>query len=392
MLALLPAALSLLVSPAPAQSRRDRNEGVGERIRRESEIAAQKMEDEVISALVQARKLGKEDPARAVARLKKTLTALENDEALTDNRRLILIRVVKEKIRYWDSRLEHTTRSQAASRDSRERNVQQRNETERERQRRVEDYDRNIRGTRDSISEQKSLRREKERRILGVFTELDKAATPIVGDIEFPKDWKQKMALRPKGAALTKKEAFIMKLLNSVISVDFKDNKFDDIIQYLEEKTGLTIFVDKEALKDAMVDYETPISLKAKKVSVRALLRKLLGDLNLTYIIKDEIIQVTSFDKARKTMTVRAYPVADLVTTNIDQTLPPALQRVQILQNAAHLIELIKSTVEPSSWANPDAENGGGGATIAFDLGTMSLLIKQTAELHYAMRTSIFGR
>jgi hypothetical protein len=390
-LAILALAFGLALSAAQGQTRRDRNESVGERIRRESEIAAQKMEDEVITALVQARKLGKADPARAVARLQKALIALENDEALTENRRGRLIRVLKLKIREWNDKLASSSREKASRRDVRERTEHQRGDGDRERRDRVEKYKESIRGARDSVNEQKRLAREKNRAIRGIYRSIEEASIPIVNDVEFPKDWKKRMALRPK-TVLTKKEAFILKMLNSVMSADFRDQKFEEIISYIEDKTGLTILVDKEALKDAMVDYETPITLKVKKVSVRALLRKLLSDLNLTYIIKDEIIQVTSFEKARKSMVVRAYPVADLVTANVDFRLPPAAQQVQILQNAAQLVELVKSTVEPQSWANPDAEDGGGGATISFNLSTMSLVIKQSAELHYAMRKAIFGR
>ena len=42
---------------------------------------------------------------------------------------------------------------------------------------------------------------------------------------------------------------------------------------------------------------------------------------------------------------------------------------------AAHLIQLIKSTIEPGSWAGQ-----GGNGTIVYNHPTRSLVIKQTAE------------
>jgi hypothetical protein len=185
---------------------------------------------------------------------------------------------------------------------------------------------------------------------------------------------------------LTKKEKAILRILNSVISVDFKDQSFEAVVDYLQDKTGQPILVDKQALADASIEYETPVTIKLKKVSVRTLLRKLLHDLGLTYVIKDEIIQVTSYKRAKEMMTVRTYPVGDLVMFDptTGQVLPPAL----IMLQAKQLIDLIKGTVDPDSWGG--GENGGGG-TIVFNLATKSLVVKQSAEIHYSMKAS-FGR
>src|SRR5262249_10149807 len=96
-----------------------------------------------------------------------------------------------------------------------------------------------------------------------------------------------------------------------------------------------------------------------------------------------EIIQVTSYKRAREMMTVRTYPVGDLVTFDptTGQMLPPAL----ILFQAKQLIDLIKSTIDPDSWGG--GENGGG--TIVFNLATKSLVVKQSAEIHYSMKASL---
>jgi hypothetical protein len=377
--------------PATAQSRRDRNENYADRIRRETEIAAQKMEDEVATALAEARKLAAKDAVKAANRLKKILSVLENDDVLTASRRKQLIGTVKQKIDFYTKDAESKARDLAASKDNKDRLKGQRIGEDKERRDRVDSVRKSIQDTRDAITEGKRLAKERETGTRRTMEEIERSSIPIVEDVKFPRDWKKRLALR-KPADISKKEAAILRILNSTISVDFKDNKLEDIISYLQDKTGQTIFLDKDALKDAMVEYETPITLKANKVSVRALLRKILNDLNLTYIIKDEIIQVTSYEKARKSMVVRAYPVADLVTSNVDSRLPPGAQRLLILQNAAQLIDVIKTTVATDSWANPDAENGGGGGTISFNLATMSLVIKQSAELHSVMRQSLFGR
>src|SRR5262249_51383847 len=95
------------------------------------------------------------------------------------------------------------------------------------------------------------------------------------------------------------------------------------------------------------------------------LLRKILADLGLTYVVKDEVIEVVSPQKARSMMSVRTYYVGDL-----------AANRWQ----AAVLIDLIQSTIEPESWR----ANGGAGA-LGYPPLTRSLVIKQTSEFHSAL-------
>jgi hypothetical protein len=48
-------------------------------------------------------------------------------------------------------------------------------------------------------------------------------------------------------------------------------------------------------------------------VSLKSGLRLLLGDYDLTFIIKDEVLLVTTHDKAETELVTKAYPVADLV-------------------------------------------------------------------------------
>ncbi len=50
------------------------------------------------------------------------------------------------------------------------------------------------------------------------------------------------------------------------------------------------------------------------------------------------------------------------------------------LQGAAQIIDLIQNSVEPQSW-----QVNGGPGTIRFDPLTMSILVKQTAEVHFIL-------
>ena len=119
------------------------------------------------------------------------------------------------------------------------------------------------------------------------------------------------------------------------------------------------------ALDAAGVKYDTPITLKVKSVTVRTVLKMVLRDLGLTYVIKDEMIQVTTPDRAKDLMIIKVYSVADLVRNRFE---------------AAMLIDLIETTIEPQSW-----RANGGTATIVYNPVTRSIVVKQTAEFHAAL-------
>jgi hypothetical protein len=105
----------------------------------------------------------------------------------------------------------------------------------------------------------------------------------------------------------------------------------------------------------------------------------MLADLGLTYVIKDEAIQITTPARARDMMVTRVYYIGDLVgTTNV--FLPPLLNQLQMSQAIATIIQAVQTEVEPGSW---QTNNGNG--TIVYDPITMSLIIKNSAEIHYLL-------
>src|SRR5262249_46389575 len=142
-----------------------------------------------------------------------------------------------------------------------------------------------------------------------------KAVTPMEGNLEYPKYWAKLTENRKivTGQKLTDKEVAMLKALNSTLSVDFNNTRLRDVIEYLNEKTGQSIYADDASLKDANVEYDDPVTFRAKKITLRTVLRKILADKGLSYILTDGNIQIVTIQKARETMVVRAYPINDLV-------------------------------------------------------------------------------
>lgn len=436
------AALSLslvMAAPlsAPAQSTGDRRGDYLDQVRNMNDVAAQKIESEVRSTLRATQRLMFSDPAKALERLKQTLAMLQDDSVLSEGRRATLIRVVKDRIRVAQAgpdtsmpdgakkaqangmpdgakKAQAISRQAAQAQDSAAdqsvqksleniRRLQQDGKTA-EASRQAADLARHNpdnpaaqaasrqASALDRVAGERGTRREHQDRFASTMTDIDRSATPPAGDVDFPKDWKERSERRKKyrGVQLTTKEKAILQALGASVSVNFQGSTFETAIDYLSTLSNQPIIVDKAALKDADIGYDSPVNFKLKNVSMRTVLRKLLGEFGLAYVVKDQAILITTAQRAKEMMVVRAYPIGDLVSgiggigglnpLQFGPVLGQALNQQQLTQNVNGIISMIQSSVEPDSWK----VNGGGG-TIAYDPLTMSLLVKQSAEVHALM-------
>lgn len=412
-------ALALLLSwlaPASAQDLLDR-------VKQTTEIAAQKMEADVKDALAEAQKLSASDPARSLERLRRTLSNLQADRALTAPRRELLSRQLQDRIRTAEVEAERFARRQAEKndkligQDQKSKEIAERN-AEAERVNKTLEYinalqkeGKNGEATRvaedlfkrhpnlaapqvvgrtstvlDQVATLRSMKGDGDGRRLAALTNVDRGALHPGSDMEFPKDWAQKVKQRPpvNQSYLTAKDRDILKALSTPMAVDFKDTPFTDAIQYLSDKMGQPILLDKQSLTDAGVSSETAVTLQVKGITGRTALRKILGDLGLAYIIKGETIQVVTEKVAKETLVVRTYFLGGLLAggtfSDAGIRFVPGLNQFEAMQNVLSIVNLIQSQVDPQSW-----QANGGLGTIQFHAPTMSLIIRNTAEVHGMM-------
>jgi hypothetical protein len=420
----LPAlAAGLLLAGRAAAQDSPRGSDLLDQYRNRNAVAAQQLENDIRDAVVEAQRLAQADPGKAVDRLKQALTRVEDDKVLTASRRDSLMRDLKERIRVYttDSRraADRTSEQTAKQIQTVDRRTEQdREDAEREK---IKEQLRNIRSLQeagraqdavrsaqelaerypsnlaaqvaarttamtDRVNEARRTQAEGERRRLLVFQDVDRSALLPIGDIEFPKDWAEKTKRRKaQQNPMTEKEKAILNALNKPMTFDVKEIKFEEAIDELQRLMGQTIQVDETALEAAMIRYETPVTVRAKRpVAARTVLRQLLSPLGLTYVVKDETIYVTTKEKARQMATVRTYYIGDLLS-GLNVGLPPDITQLQMAQYVGYLIDIIQHTVDPDSWA---ANGRDGIGTIAFDPLTMSLVVKQSAEVHFMLGSS----
>jgi hypothetical protein len=368
------------------------------------DVASKSAEADIRLAVREAQRLTATDPAKAVERLQDALAQVENGAGLSEQRRAALKRMLKDRIRVTqlaaadpkdvdspDKEIgrgaRKTARDDRAADQDRVRRLMEEIKTL---QKQGKLGDGNLRltslspkdadnpavrateriaSTKERVASNRQLQTDRERGTNDALREVDRSSVHSKGDIEFPKDWKERTKNRSTKPKLTAKEMAIFRGLGSVISVKFKDTHLEDAIEYLQTYLGQPIVLDPLAMEELGLKYDTPVTLSLNRVTLRTVLTKIVRDLGLAYVIKDEVIQVTTPKKAQEMMVTHVYSVADLARDPLE---------------AAILIELIQSTVDPGSWK----ANGGAG-TIVYHPLTQSLVIKQTAEFHAAMSNTL---
>ena len=66
-------------------------------------------------------------------------------------------------------------------------------------------------------------------------------------------------------------------------------------------------------MEEAGIGTDAPVNVNLHNISLRSALRLMLKNLQLTYIIQDEVLMITTQGRCREELVVKVYPVADLV-------------------------------------------------------------------------------
>ncbi len=218
---------------------------------------------------------------------------------------------------------------------------------------------------------------------------VDKAAIMPKGDIEYDKEYWLEITKRRLKPLLTKKEESLMKALDTPVNLGYKEAPFEEVLKSISTATGQNIHLDKNALAQAMIESNTPVTITMRGVSARTALRKLLQDHNMTFIIRDEMIQVVTIERVRESLVTRVYYLGDLIQGVGPLGGAAAIQwgpladMAQTQQNAMQIIDMIKM-IDPNSW-----KDMGGVGTISFNFPSMSVIVRQTAEMQSKLAGSL---
>jgi RNA polymerase sigma factor (sigma-70 family) len=156
----------------------------------------------------------------------------------------------------------------------------------------------------------------------------------------------------------SKAEDQIRQALEEPTNLQYIDTPLDAMISDLSTRYNMHIEIDHRALQDVGIDVSTLINASYRDMTLRTALRLIIERHELTYIVEDEYLLITTPDVADQRIDTRIYPIRPqwAVTTN-------------------DLMSAITTTIEPVTW---DINGGPGSVT---PLGN-NLVISQTQECH----------
>lgn len=148
---------------------------------------------------------------------------------------------------------------------------------------------------------------------------------------------------------------------------NFTEKPLRDVVAQFGKILEVPVVLDMRALEVAGIDLDTPVTFTGQGTTARAALRRILDDLDLTRLIRDEALVITTTERAGEHLERRLYPL-------------PWGHSAQGAGNAQSLVDLIQNTVGgPAAW-----EVGGGNGSIRplGDGAAAVLVVSQTADVH----------
>jgi hypothetical protein len=108
-------------------------------------------------------------------------------------------------------------------------------------------------------------------------------------------------------------EQKIIDELDTETRMTFFDTPLKDVIDTIKGQHNIPIIIDERALTEVGLDSNTVVNIDLKGISLRSGLKLMLNSLQLTYVINDEVLKITTPEAAENELIVRTYEVGDLV-------------------------------------------------------------------------------
>ncbi|HEV8002999.1 MAG TPA: hypothetical protein VGP63_24145 [Planctomycetaceae bacterium] len=113
----------------------------------------------------------------------------------------------------------------------------------------------------------------------------------------------------------SKPEQRINEALDQQVDFQIEPQSLKDAIDFIAARYQIPIVIDQKSLDDANVDTTTEVKGNFPGIKLRNLFKLLLEQLSapLTYVIEEEVLKITTVDKANEKLSIRMYPVGDLI-------------------------------------------------------------------------------
>ena len=261
-----------------------------------------------------------------------------------------------------------------------------------------------------------------EQATFDALEDVDRSKLPM--DTRLPlrfnaKNWESLTASRRKllertGSNLSPAGLKIQLALAQPVDVNFNNAPLSVVIDTLARMTGVNVHVDAQGIGAEGITSDTPVSITlSQPVSFRSALALILDELRLSYVIRNEVLLITSEQARDLEVYQSVYNVADLVigipnfVPGFNVGLPAAIRSANqnygmnnggargpmnfasaspadaVTQNSSVLGQMPLDGIMPGASSlgnNPTLSAGGQGGAAQADFDTLINLIKSTIE------------
>lgn len=164
----------------------------------------------------------------------------------------------------------------------------------------------------------------KEQGFIDALHNVDISAIPFDDNKPFQfgdvREWKRLTASRKElermgRRARSEKEIEIEQKLKTPISLRFQEMPLSQVVDELSKLAQINMHLDQRGLAEEGVATDTPVTIElSQEISLKSALNLILEPLRLSYVIKDEVLKITSEHLRDGEIFTVTYNVADLVT------------------------------------------------------------------------------
>lgn len=173
--------------------------------------------------------------------------------------------------------------------------------------------------------------------------------------------------------------------LDTVVDMHFEAASLSEVASKIADQFMITVLLDIGGLDLAGVGREDEVSFTANNVRLRSGLNRLCRDLDLTYLIIDDSLILTSTEAAGENLVTGVYDVTEMIVDVAQNSIVVSSDsRRDADERMENLEVLISTSIAPESW-----EENGGTSSYAFTpvpSGQYFISISQTEACHQKIR------
>ncbi|HEY4234542.1 MAG TPA: hypothetical protein VGM76_14000, partial [Lacipirellulaceae bacterium] len=167
----------------------------------------------------------------------------------------------------------------------------------------------------------KDLQDRKEESFWTTMNDVENSAVQNVGDqremVYDQKHWKDLQDRKGSGdrnERRTERELEIERRLKTPVLLKYENTPLSEVMHGMSELAGVNIHLDPRGLSQEGVNSDTPVTINlSKEISLKSALNLILEPLHLSYVVKDEVLKITSEQLRDGELIQHVYNVADLV-------------------------------------------------------------------------------